>query len=88
MLNVSNVFVSYCVGSYTEIETCLNRGTTQNGYKNLCTTCSGTTILPDNYWPNVLNEAICHSTDPTCMNANGIGKIIDRGYYMVRDQRD
>ena len=65
------------------LDYCRKRGTDpdDSGYLNMCTVCAATTLLPDLYWPDVLNEALCVPSEDTCFGYNGQGKYNRGPFY-------
>ena len=61
-------------GAVTSLEYCRLRGTSSgDNYLHMCTTCAATTTLPENYWPRLVNEAVCEDGEPPCMVVEGQG---------------
>ncbi|XP_013383170.1 uncharacterized skeletal organic matrix protein 8-like [Lingula anatina] len=67
-------------GSVTTNGSCVYRGTSDDGYLQMCTTCSTTTTLSDSYFPRVLNEVSCgDSLSSTSSSANDNGCLFVSG---------
>lgn len=64
----TNITFCHCRGSYAD---------PSEETKILCTTCSATTTV-DNQWPPQLNEALCHSSDKDCLEIQGIAQGLCR----------